>query len=80
LPTYTAIGAFNISFKKFLFTVLVAVGLWSGGVYYLFYSFGGIAEEILGTLKWWGLGTAAILFMILPRTLKIVGSALINKK
>lgn len=71
LPTYMAIGAFNISFKKFVTTVLIAVGLWSSVVFYLFYSFENIAEEILGTFKWYGLGAAVILFLIIPQSVKL---------
>ena len=72
LPTYTAIGFFNISFKKFLFTVLVAVSLWSGAVFYLFYTFGDIAEDMLGTFKWYGLGIATCIFLIAPKLIKFL--------
>ena len=71
LPTYTAIGAFNISFKRFCLIIFIAVGLWSSLVFYLFYRFGNIAEEMLGDFKWYGLGGAIILFLVIPKISKL---------
>ncbi|MEM9468626.1 MAG: VTT domain-containing protein [Pseudomonadota bacterium] len=67
LPTYMAIGLFDISFKKFFTTVLVAVGLWSCGVFYLFYTFGTIAEDMLGHYKWYGLGAIILIFLVFSK-------------
>jgi membrane protein DedA with SNARE-associated domain len=67
LPTYMAIGAFNISFKRFLTTVLFAVGLWSGSIFYLFYIFGDVAKDMMGALKWCGLGFLIFTFVFGPK-------------
>lgn len=72
LPTYTAIGALNLSFTKFLSIVLFAVALWSGILFYLFYTLGSAAGGMTGTLKWWVMGAAIAAIVIIPQAIKLL--------
>lgn len=67
LPTYMAVGAYEISFKKFLLIVIFAVGLWSGGLFYLFYTIGEATKDMMGLLQWVGIGFVVFLFVLGPK-------------
>ncbi len=67
LPTYTAIGMFEISFSKFLGVVIIAVTIWTGILFSLFYMLGSAAEEILGMYKWYALTSLIIILIAGPK-------------
>ncbi len=68
-PTYVAIGALGTSFSRFITIVLIAVGIWTGVLFYLFYTLGQSAENIMGALKWVFLGALVLAFVVVPKAL-----------
>ena len=50
LPTYVATGLFGLALWRFLTVVLLAVTLWTGTAFYLFYTLGENAHHIIGSL------------------------------
>ncbi len=67
LPTYMAMGVFEIWFKRFLSVVIVAVGLWSGASFYLFYLLGDSAEHLFGMYKWYALTFIVFIVVLGPK-------------
>ena len=69
LPTYLAVGIYDIPFKRFLRAVIVAVFIWSSIVFYLFYTIGEAAQDMMGPFKYYGIAFAILLFLIGPKLL-----------
>jgi len=67
LPTYTAMGFFRLSFRKFMWTVFFASLIWTSILFMAIYSFGMAFVEELGHWRWpVALGILIILFAV-PR-------------
>lgn len=70
LPTYVAIGALNISLVKFFIIAVFAIALWTSGLFYLFYSIGDAAKELVGNLKWCGFAIIVFLLIFGPKIIQ----------
>jgi membrane protein DedA with SNARE-associated domain len=61
LPTYTAMGFFDLSFKKFAMTVFVASVIWTS---ILFVAIFRVGEVFVGQLEAWRLPLAIIMVLV----------------
>lgn len=51
LPTYVAMGLFEVSFQKFIITVLLAVTSWTAILFILIYTAGTFTDDLSGNYK-----------------------------
>jgi membrane protein DedA with SNARE-associated domain len=52
LAAYTTYGFFAMPFGRFVVSVLLAVAIWTTGLFYLSYAYGALTADWLGMLRW----------------------------
>lgn len=67
LPTYTAMGFFQLSFFKFIITVFVASVLWTSLLFAAIYTVGEVFVDQLEAYRWPLAITMCVLVVVAPR-------------
>jgi len=67
LPTYTAMGFFKLSFRKFIITVLIAGVLWTALLFAAVFTIGEVFVDQLEAYRWPVAGFLIILLYLLPK-------------
>jgi membrane protein DedA with SNARE-associated domain len=52
VAAYTTYGFFAMPFGRFVTSVLLAVGIWTSGLFYLSFAYGALTANWLGMLRW----------------------------
>jgi membrane protein DedA with SNARE-associated domain len=65
IPTLVAAGLARVSWRRWLGTLLLAEGIWTGGLVLAGYYYGQYILHLEKGLKWISIGSTAILFVIL---------------
>lgn len=69
MPAYTTYGFFAMPFRRFLISVVLAVAIWTTGLFYLSYRFGALTEHWLGFWRWPTVIIAAMVPLLVARHL-----------
>lgn len=80
-PAYTTYGFFEMSFKRYFVSVILAASIWTTGLFYLSVEFGALTEHWLGLWRWPIIVVAVMLpFIVVERMMsgRVPGSK--NKK
>ena len=67
LPTYTAMGFFELSFIKFLITVFIASVLWTSLLFAAIFALGEVFVDQLEVWRWPMAGIMIVAVVVLPR-------------
>ena len=67
LSAYTAYGFFALPFLRFALAVLGAASIWTGGLFYLSYTFGSLTAAWLGFWRWPAMALAFLVPLLLLR-------------
>lgn len=70
--TYTAMGALNVSFKIYALTVIFAVGIWTGILFYVIFHAGQALPENLGDIRYAGFAILILAGGLLPYIIRFV--------
>jgi membrane protein DedA with SNARE-associated domain len=65
LSGYTAYGFFCVPFFRFALAVVIAVCVWTSGLYYLAFTFGVLTQRLLGYWQWPTIALAFLAPMLL---------------
>ena len=73
LPAYTSMGLFNLNFKIFALTVIVAVSAWTILLFTLIYKLGEAAMPLISMYHWTGLAIVIGLIIVIPLFSHFIG-------